>query len=78
MSELDAAVRSDVSCMRSASSMQNGIDQANGASSGDSLCADSEWNVRSLVSDAVTGATVAMAQGVAVRGLVTDAANGCP
>ena len=78
MNELDAAVATDRPCLRSASSANLGIESATGAGTGDSLCADSEWNVRALVSDVATGATVAMAQGVAARGLVTDAANGCP
>jgi uncharacterized membrane protein (DUF485 family) len=77
MGELDAAVPADLPCLRSASAMQNGIDADDNAS-GESLCADSEWNVRALVSDVASGATVAMVQGVAVRGLVTDAVNGCP
>lgn len=78
MNELDAAVAVDRPCLRSASSANLGIESTTGTGSGDSLCADSEWNVRALVSDVATGATVAMAQGVAARGLVTDAANGCP
>ena len=78
MNELDAAVASDRPCLRSASSANLGIESTTGAGTGDSLCADSEWNVRALVSDVATGATVAMAQGVAARGLVTDVANGCP
>jgi hypothetical protein len=78
MNELDAAVEADRPCLRSASSANLGIESTTGAGIGDSLCADSEWNVRALVTDVATGATVAMAQGVAARGLVTDAANGCP
>lgn len=77
-SELDPAVAADLACLRSTSLAQMGIEAPGGASGGDSLCADSEWHVRALVSDVATGATVAMAQGVATRGLVTDANNGCP
>ena len=77
-SELDPAQPADLACLRSASLSQISIESPAGVASGDSLCADSEWHVRALVSDAVTGATVALAQGVAARGLVTDANNGCP
>lgn len=78
MDELDPALVPDRACLRSASAANLGIESAFGSSSGESLCADSEWNVRAQVSDLATGATVAMAQGVATRGLVTDAANSCP
>jgi len=56
-----------------------GIEIAGAApSTGDSLCADSEWNVRSVVSDARTHAIAAVNQGVAVRTLTTDTASACP
>ena len=44
---------------------------------GNSLCANTEWNVRAEVADARTGAKVAVNQGVAIRVLETDAANSC-
>ena len=78
MGELDPAQAPDRACLRSASATNLGIESATGSGSGDSLCADSEWSVRAQVSDLATGATVATAQGVATRGLITDAANGCP
>jgi hypothetical protein len=42
------------------------------------LCADSEWNVRAVVSDSRSRATAAVNQGVAVRALTTDTASACP
>jgi hypothetical protein len=43
----------------------------------DSLCANTDWNVRAVVTDAVTKASVAINQGVTVRVLTTDADNNC-
>ena len=45
---------------------------------GDSLCADSEWNVRAVVTDPRSNANAAINQGVAIRSLSTDTANACP
>ena len=42
-----------------------------------SSCANTEWNVRAAVVDEVTGASVAINQGVGVRVQSTDAANFC-
>ncbi len=78
MSELDAATAADLPCLRSSSAQNAGIDTGSASGGADSLCADSEWNVRAEVSDTATGAKVAVNQGVAVRGLVTDAINSCP
>lgn len=77
MSELDGEVPSDVVCMRGNSGMNAGID-AGGMPVGDSMCADSEWNVRATVNSPATGAQAIVNQGVAMRGVITDAANNCP
>ncbi len=77
MAELDPESAADVPCLRSSSASNSGID-ASTIPVGDSLCADSEWQLRAVTTDPVTGARVAINQGVAVRGLVTDANNGCP
>ena len=74
---LDAAVAADLACLRSSSSANAGLDTGS-SSSGDSLCADSEWQVRVVAADPRTGASVAVVQGVAIRGLITDATNACP
>ena len=43
----------------------------------DSMCANTDWNVRAVVTDAATKASVAINQGVTVRVLTTDADNNC-
>jgi hypothetical protein len=78
MSDLDVAKAADLACMRSGAATLAGIDATPGTPAGDSLCADSEWNIRAAVTNATTGATAAVNQGVAVRAMVTDAANSCP
>jgi type II secretory pathway pseudopilin PulG len=77
MSELDGDVPADVVCMRGNAGMNAGID-AGGIPVGDSMCADSEWNVRATVNSPANGAQAVVNQGVAMRGVVTDAANNCP
>lgn len=52
-------------------------DQAGTSTSADSLCADSEWNVRGVVADASSNVSVAINQGIALRVSITDAASGC-
>lgn len=44
---------------------------------GDSLCANSEWNIAAAVADATTNTAITVQQGVAVRILATDAKNFC-
>jgi hypothetical protein len=43
----------------------------------DSICANTDWNVRGVVTDASTGASVAINQGITVRVFTTDAINNC-
>ena len=75
MSELDPSVEADRACVRP--QLTTGI-ESDALPSGESLCADSEWNLRATVTDDNTGASVAVNQGVALRGLITDATNSCP
>jgi type II secretory pathway pseudopilin PulG len=78
VAELDPAVAADLACMASSAAAFSGIDDASmAASGGDSLCASSEWNVRATVSDARTGASVAINQGIAVRIPKTEANDFC-
>ena len=77
MSELDPNADADRVCMKSSSAANSGIDTGTN-SGGDSLCADSEWRLRAVVADPGSSARVAVNQGVALRGLVTDAVNACP
>ena len=75
---LDAASEADRACMGSSSGGNTGIDDSTATANGNSLCADSEWNIRAVVTDAATGAQVRVNQGVAMRGLITDVVNNCP
>ena len=52
-------------------------DRAAAAAAGDSLCANTDWNVRAVLTDAATHARVAINQGVTVRVLTTDATKIC-
>lgn len=78
VSELDPAIAQDRQCLGSGTAQNTGLDVAGaGVTTGDSLCANSEWNVRAEVSDTRSGTKVAVNQGVAIRVLSTDAANSC-
>lgn len=77
--ELDASVPQDVGCMTSGVVENSGLDTPDlAASTGNSLCANTNWNVRAVVDDtARNGAVVAVNQGVSVRVLATDALDYC-
>ena len=76
--DLDPANAADIACMQSGVAQSSGIDSAAAAAtSGNSMCANSEWNIRAEATDARTGIKVAADQGVAIRLLDTDAANNC-
>jgi Tfp pilus assembly protein PilX len=76
--ELDPGSASDRACMTSSVVTNSGIDSNNGSSSaGNSMCASTDWNVRATVTDTRTDTRVAADQGVAVRALITDAADLC-
>lgn len=76
--ELNPALAADIGCLRSGVVQNSGLDSPDAASeAGNSLCANSEWNIRAQVTDTRTSARVAINQGVAVRVLETDAANSC-
>jgi hypothetical protein len=77
--ELDIDDASDVQCMKSGSAGGPLIDTgAIDPTAGDSMCANTEWNVRAIVIDeAVSGASVAINQGVGIRVLTTDAEDYC-
>ena len=76
--ELDPALAADRACLGSSSAGSAGLDNGAAPTGGDSLCADSEWNVRAEVVDATSNATVRINQGVAMRGVITDVVNTCP
>ncbi len=79
VNELDPGSPQDLHCLGSGAAQNSGI-EIDGAAppSGDSICADSEWNVRAEVADARSNAFVAVNQGVGIRSLITDATNSCP
>ena len=76
--ELDPSLAADRACLGSSSASTAGLDNGAGTTGGDSLCADSEWNVRAEVVDAASNATVRINQGVSMRGVITDVINTCP
>ena len=79
VNELDPSVPNDLACLGSSAAQNPGIENAGATpNTGDSLCADSDWNLRAVATDPRTAAIAAVNQGVAVRSLITDAANSCP
>lgn len=80
-SELDPASAADVSCVRSGTVQMPGVTQPTQAQAGqladNSLCADTEWDIRAEVSDGRSGALVAVHQGAALRMIESDAINLC-
>lgn len=80
-SELDPGTASDASCIRSGTVAMPGVQQPTAGESGkladNSLCADTEWNIRAEVIDARSGGKVAVNQGAAMRMVQSDAINLC-
>jgi Tfp pilus assembly protein PilX len=76
--QLETSKAADLACMRSGVVQNSGLESPDAASSsGNSMCSQTEWNIRAEVADTRTGAKVAVNQGVAVRVLETDAHNSC-
>jgi type II secretory pathway pseudopilin PulG len=77
--ELDiAGDPDDLACAKGSSGGGGLLDTgAHDPTSGDSLCSNTEWNVRAVVNDPVTGARVAVNQGVGVRVQKTKANDYC-
>ena len=71
--ELDLGSTEDLSCL-AGQSQQFGVA---GAASGDSLCANSMWNVTAEASSTVSGAKVTVSQGVGIRVSTDDMASSC-
>lgn len=77
-SELNPSLPADLACMKSSVVQQGGLDIPDAAAdAGNSLCANSEWNIGAKVVDVRSGAKVTLNQGIAVRVLETDAVNAC-
>jgi Tfp pilus assembly protein PilW len=76
--ELNVADDADVACMKSSTAGSPLIETgAVDPTAGDSLCASTEWNVRAVVDDPISGASVAVDQGVGIRVLATEAEDFC-
>lgn len=76
--ELNPGNAADVACIRSALPLAPGIESAAAPPpTGNSLCADTEWNITANVTDARTQAVVTINQGVAVRVNAVDADTKC-
>ena len=77
-SELNPTLAADLACMKSGTVQQGGLDTPDAAAdAGNSMCANSEWNIGAQVIDVRSGTKVLVNQGVAVRVLETDAVNAC-
>jgi hypothetical protein len=77
VTELDPAVAADRACLGSSAAINTGV-RGGLSTSEDSLCANSEWNVRAVVTDPSRNAVVQVNQGIALRTLITEAADNCP
>lgn len=74
-SQLDFAKSDDLAC---ASETQQAFGVAGAVPTGNSLCANSMWEINAQAVDSATGTTVNVAQGVSVRIAATDMASNCP
>jgi hypothetical protein len=72
-SELVLTISEDLGCS-SGQQQQFGVA---GAVTGDSLCANTVWEIRARTVAAATGAEVTVAQGVGVRVSADDAGSSC-
>ena len=76
--ELNPDNEDDRACMTSSSVTNPGIPIGSPQWQADnSLCANTEWDLRATVTDTRTGASVAVQQGVGVRVLEGNAADNC-
>lgn len=76
--ELDIAKATDRVCLQSSGGTGNLVVRPGGVvGAGDSLCANSEWNIAAAVADATSNTAVTINQGVAVRVVSSDAKNFC-
>ncbi len=74
-SALDLEVEEDQACIVGTSPDKGGMA---GANAGNSLCANSVWEVNAVATDNVTQAAVVVTQGVAVRVRDSDISENCP
>jgi Tfp pilus assembly protein PilX len=71
---LDFSKAEDLACA-SGSQQSFGVQ---GAATGNSLCANSNWEIAAAAADTATKTKVTVVQGVAARIATTDLANNCP
>jgi Tfp pilus assembly protein PilX len=74
VSELNLSNANDAGC-------STGVTQSFGiigAASGDSLCADTVWELTAVATDSITKASTTVAQGVSVRVSTSDVLTNCP
>jgi hypothetical protein len=76
LNDLDPSNPVDAPCFASAAVMNPGLLPGGGAAPG-SLCADTEWQIVARATDAVTGATITLNQGVTVRTAVVGLNSVC-
>lgn len=79
-SQLDLAAPAvkDRDCVGASAEPGGTDDDSVVASAGESLCANSDWDIRAVLTDAATRSSTSIWQGVRVRVLTTDAINNCP
>ena len=76
--ELDVSKTADRACLQSSGSSGNLIVfPGTPVAAGDSMCANSEWDVAAGMADPNPGESVVVHQGVAVRVVASDAKNYC-
>jgi type II secretory pathway pseudopilin PulG len=77
--ELDMSDPKDRKCLQSSSAGGTIIVERPGAPvpAGDSMCANTDWNIAARVDDARSGSAVVVNQGIAIRVAQVDALNYC-
>jgi hypothetical protein len=79
VSEIDPTLASGRQCLQSSSSSGPSIEVVGSAPpTGNSLCADAEWNVRVVATDTRSSANTAVNQGIADRDYSIKTENACP
>lgn len=80
-SELDATLATDAACIRSGTVQTPGLELPDPATAGlladNSLCADTDWNLRAEATGARNRLRVAVQQGLSIRMVAADAAANC-
>lgn len=75
---LDSTSASDLACIQSSVVGNSGFDyQDSPVTAGNSLCANTEWNIRVQVNDPKSNTKATINQGVSLRSLATDAQSNC-